>query len=466
MMRRTILVMLAVVLLFTANVFASAEGLALNVEKFELAVGEKQTLEAVFSEGLRRETITWKSSNSSVAAVSKKGVVTGKKRGGATITASTKSGLTAVARVTVYAVPTSVKIEQKPMKLYVGAEQRLTAKISPAKVRDSSLTWKSSKKSVAAVDADGVVKARKKGSATITVTTANGKVATVGVTVKQPVTSISLDRTEVSLNGGKTQAIKVKVLPSNASDKKITWSSSDKTVATVTGNKIYARKKGKCILTARASGAEADITATIAVTVLSNPKKVIALTFDDGPNKNTLRVLNTLKKYNARATFFVIGSNAKSNLSTLKKMHEAGHEIGNHTWSHPNLMRLSHSSRLRELSRTDEVIKSVTGSRPRLVRAPYGTMTKDAAKRLNRSFVYWSIDPQDWRYRNASTVTKHVVGRAANKKIVLLHDIHASTASAVERIIPQLINKGYTFVTVSELMEITGGGAPGTTYRP
>lgn len=464
-MKKFLILLLLAMLMFIPAQAASAAGFTLNHEAAELAVGKKLTLKASFPAGAKKQTVYWKSANKTIATVSSSGKVTAKKAGETIVRAYTKSGLEATARITVFTAPKKVALNKKSLTLFVGDSQALSANVTPATAKDKSVTWTSSKSSVATVDANGVVKAVKAGSAKITAKTTNGKKATLTVTVKQPVTGIKVNQEEVSLKGGASFKAKATVSPSTATDKKVSWSTSDKKVAVVDGGKILARGKGTCTITAKAKGGK-DIAASIKVTVTSAPKKVIALTFDDGPNKNTLKVLKTLDKYNAKATFFVIGQNAKANKDTLKLMHAAGHEIANHTWNHPNLLKLSHSSRVSQLSRTDDVIQSVTGKKPRLVRAPGGSMSKAVAKQLNRTFVYWNIDPQDWKYRNATTVTNHVLKKAGNKKIVLLHDIHASTATAVERIIPKLIEQGYSFVTVSELIELTGGGGKGTIYLP
>lgn len=464
-MKRFFALLMIALLLFAPAYAIGATGLTLNHESAELVVSKTLKLKASLPDGAKKQTIYWKSADKKIATVSSSGKVTGKKVGSTVISAYTKSGLRADAKITVYAVPKKVSLEKSSATLFVGDAKSCTAKVTPANARDKSLTWKSSNPSVAAVDGSGAVTAKKAGKATITATTVNGKKASLKLTVKEPVTNISLNESKVSLKGGASFTAKASLSPSGATDKKVTWSTSNKKVAVVSGGKITARGKGKCVITAKANGGK-DVSASIQVTVTSAPKKVIALTFDDGPNANTLKILKTLDKYNVKATFFVIGQNASRNKNTLKKMHASGHEIANHTWSHPNLLRLSHSNRMSQMSKTDAVIESVTGKKPRLARAPGGSMTKSVAKKMNRTFVYWNIDPQDWKYRNATTVTNHVMSKAGNKKIVLMHDIYASTATAVERIVPRLIAQGYTFVTVSELIEITGGGAKGTIYRP
>ncbi len=183
--------------------------------------------------------------------------------------------------------------------------------------------------------------------------------------------------------------------------------------------------------------------------------KCVALTFDDGPVPQTVNLLNVLKKYNAKATFFVLGSQAQAHRPILRRMVAEGHAIGNHSWSHPQLGRMSASAIRSQLNRTQSVIVSAAGVQPRIVRTPYGQMSPKIRKTLVKfgaPMIFWTVDPLDWKYRNTTKVTNAVVRAARRNSIILLHDIHPTSRAAVPAIIAKLRAKGYVFVTVPQLI--------------
>lgn len=182
-------------------------------------------------------------------------------------------------------------------------------------------------------------------------------------------------------------------------------------------------------------------------------KKMIALTFDDGPSKNhTEKILNVLKEANASATFFILGSQVHNAPYLLQRMVLEGNEIGNHTYTHKQLTTLSKAKVEEEIYQTQEAIYEVTHQYPSILRPPYGShndMVNDCAKETN--VVTWSIDTEDWRSKNADAVVKKVLDEVEDGSIILFHDIFASTAEAIERLVPKLQEMDYQLVTVSEL---------------
>lgn len=194
------------------------------------------------------------------------------------------------------------------------------------------------------------------------------------------------------------------------------------------------------------------------VVLYDKKKKHIALTFDDGPSKtNTKTVLKALKKYNAKSTFMVVGKNVNS--STAKLLKEAlslGCEIGNHSYSHINFKKSSLKKVKSELKKTDDRVKKYTGTIPTVIRAPYGAFSKTTLKAFDRANIFWSMDTLDWKYRNTSRLIKYVSKNAKDGQIVLMHDIHKTTAKAVNSILKNLTKQGYEIVTVTELSAIKG----------
>lgn len=192
------------------------------------------------------------------------------------------------------------------------------------------------------------------------------------------------------------------------------------------------------------------------------PTKKIALTFDDGPHpKRTERILNILEKYNIKATFFVIGVNIQNYPEPLKKIYAAGHEIGNHSFSHNNEKALNGSNALEEMQKCEDLIYECVGIRPKLFRPPRGacnTYVIDAAKKLNYSIALWSIDTLDWRNTPSKQISENVIKNLRGGDIILMHDYTSgknTTCDALEYIIPVLLSQGYEFVTVSELIELS-----------
>ncbi len=188
-------------------------------------------------------------------------------------------------------------------------------------------------------------------------------------------------------------------------------------------------------------------------------RPMIALTFDDGPSEHTPRLLDAFAASGGKGTFLIMGDNLDNGAETLKRIYNEGHEIGNHTRTHPCLIELSEEEIIDEIMSTRAKIHQITGHDCCLIRPPYGS-TNDTvisvAKRLGIGFVNWSIDTVDWHTKNADAVHNVIMERAEDGGIVLCHDNHGTTVDAMERVIPELVSAGYQLVTVSELMAHSG----------
>jgi peptidoglycan/xylan/chitin deacetylase (PgdA/CDA1 family) len=177
--------------------------------------------------------------------------------------------------------------------------------------------------------------------------------------------------------------------------------------------------------------------------------RTVALTFDDGPHPElTPKLLDILEREKISATFFVIGSCAARSPDIVRRAFDEGHELGNHTWSHPVLTRVSPAQAAEEISRTDALLTDLTGDIPNTLRPPYGAMNDRLSElALPRPLMLWDVDTLDWKTRNTPAVE-----RAATRSdggIVLLHDIHPTTIEAVPAIIRDFKSRGYRFVTIS-----------------
>lgn len=191
----------------------------------------------------------------------------------------------------------------------------------------------------------------------------------------------------------------------------------------------------------------------------------IAITFDDGPNPETTpKLLKELAQRNIKATFFVVGSRVAENPDLLRRMVAEGHEIGNHSWNHPQLPKVSVAEADRQVETTSEAIRKAIGSAPIYLRPPYGAMTQTLRKHIEDKFgltmVYWSADSLDWKNRNTDAIYSKVMAQTRPGGIILLHDIHATTVAAMPKVLDALLAKGYKFVTVSQLIAMQKATPP------
>ncbi len=190
--------------------------------------------------------------------------------------------------------------------------------------------------------------------------------------------------------------------------------------------------------------------------IIDPDKPMLALTFDDGPSAHTDRLLDIFAEHGGKGTFFVVGNLIDSRKNTLKRIVAQGHEIGNHSWNHRQLTNLSDEEVKDQIMMTNAKIYDVSGVDCRIVRPPYGACNdsvRAVGKTLGVSFVNWSVDTLDWKTKNADAVYKEIMQDASDGAIILCHDLHKTTVDAMERVIPELIAKGYQLVTVSQLME-------------
>ena len=203
--------------------------------------------------------------------------------------------------------------------------------------------------------------------------------------------------------------------------------------------------------------------------VLDPSKPMIALTFDDGPSKNTTHIVELLRFYNSRATFYVVGNRVSSYADTIRYCADQGNEIGIHTWEHAKLTVLSPQEISDQLTRTEQAVEQYAGVSCASVRPTGGACNdtvKQVAGQLGYYLVNWSVDTEDWKTRDADSTYNTIMSEAYDGAIILCHDLYESTATAMDRAIPDLIAQGYQLVTVSELMSYRDGGAvPGTLYN-
>lgn len=184
-------------------------------------------------------------------------------------------------------------------------------------------------------------------------------------------------------------------------------------------------------------------------------KKKIALTFDDGPHKEyTTQLLDGLKERGVKATFFLIGKNVEQNKEIVRRMYQEGHCIGAHTYNHVQLTTLSDEKACEEVEMTNEVIEKITGEKVVYIRPPYGSWNDNLECAITMEPVLWTIDPMDWSVLNTNSVVSHVIKKAKQDGIILLHDIYPTSVQAALEIVDKLQKQGYEFVTIEEIPKL------------
>lgn len=182
-------------------------------------------------------------------------------------------------------------------------------------------------------------------------------------------------------------------------------------------------------------------------------RKVIALTFDDGPHETyTVQLLDGLKERGVKVTFFLMGQNIEGKEEVIRRMQQEGHLIGNHSYCHIPLTKAKEETVCEAVEKTEEIIQSVTGERPQYLRPPYGDWNENLECRLDLTTVFWSVDSLDWKLKEAGKIVDYVEKKIRDGDIILMHDIFPTSVEAALELVDRLQAKGYQFVTVEELL--------------
>lgn len=185
--------------------------------------------------------------------------------------------------------------------------------------------------------------------------------------------------------------------------------------------------------------------------------KYVAFTFDDGPYKPVDdRLMKAFKKVDGQATFFVLGNRVPTYVQTLKELVLNGHQIGNHSYDHFSFIKISSSKLQEQINKTNQIIHEYTSIAPSIVRPPYGAVNKAVKSQIEYPLIHWNIDTLDWKSKNAKSIKDIIRRQIKDGSIILMHDLYASTAQAIESILPELYKEGYRFVTIDELFKVKG----------
>lgn len=395
-----------------------------------------------------------------IALVSTDGTLLPLQLGNTELTAKTFNGLEASTTLKVKKAPTSVEFRKESYTLGEGEEISLSPKLS--KDSAANYTFSSSDNEIIQCQRDGTLTGIRSGDAVLTVTTYNGLTAECTVSVKQAPESMTLDQGEITLGLGSTHTLSPTLSEDSASHK-ISYQSSDDGVATVSEDgTITAKGSGTATVTASTyNGKSASI--VVEVNKVKNYDKMLALTFDDGPYRpTTTKLLDALKERDIKATFFMVGNRVGDAPDLVQRMLDEGHELGNHSWDHSTLTAGNTKD---QIGRTDEALIKASGQASTVFRSPYGSYDNDVMKQANKPQMYWSVDTEDWKNKNAEYVKNYIISHASDGAIVLTHDIHETSVDGVIAALDTLLAEGYTMVTTSDL--IARNGTPptaGNTY--
>jgi len=190
--------------------------------------------------------------------------------------------------------------------------------------------------------------------------------------------------------------------------------------------------------------------------IIDITKPMVAFTFDDGPSYNTNKIISSLVKNNATATFFLLGSKVEKYKNTVKNLVDNKMEVANHTYSHKLLTKSSKEEVLKEINNTNDIIYEVANIKPKFLRPSYGEYNKNIIKISNMPIVIWNLDTLDWKYHNSKKIINNILKNISDGDIILMHDTYSATYNAVDQILPMLSDLGYQVVSISELFYYKG----------
>lgn len=290
-----------------------------------------------------------------------------------------------------------------------------------------------------------------------------------GADNSKPISKLKITAPQAYLREGESMKLEIKYKPEDASNPKLKWSCSEKGLVEVSEDGTLTAAEGSGKNTVKVTGKTTDgskLSESFELRILPaiDPSKpMIAITFDDGPNpKTTNKILDYLEENYAKATFFCLGNAVDSNPEVVQREADLGMEVGTHTYAHKNIANSSEGVIDQEISKGVKSIEDATGEKPKLMRPPYGGYPSGSgkvdprilatAKQYDLCCINWSVDTLDWKGKSPDFTYKAVM-EAGDGDIVLLHDIHEYNVDAVRRFVPDLMEKGFQLVTVTELYE-------------
>ena len=428
------------------NQSIKANSIYVNSSVIILGVGQEYNL-PVESNAL----LKYKSYNENVVKVDRNGKFTAVSKGEALV----KVGLHDVA-VVVDNAPDSVCFSQAQTDIGNGEKYRVNIQAGSSGC-NSGFEFTSSDENILTVDSLGEITGVSNGTAKLSVKTYNGLTASCSITVKDAPEEITYPYSAKTVYLGTTANLCPSVSSGSAS-KTTQIISDNQDIVKVEGTKLIPVSEGKATVTAstyNGKTAQCEISVVEAPfyirTDLDPSLPMIALSFDDGPNyPSTNAILDVLEQYNCSATFFIVSSRLDfgGNDKCAKRMVDIGCQLGNHTYDHKHY---GADVTVDDITKGAEKIKEVTGYAPSAYRPTGGYMSDLIKENCGAPICLWSVDTNDWSYRNAEKLYNYVLYAVDDGDIILMHDIYSTSATAVEWFVPELVNRGYQIVNIAEL---------------
>ena len=403
------------------------------------------------SESWHSGAASYLSDDAAVASVSGKGTITAGDREGSTFVYALDKDGNVIDRtiVTVLEEKLTISLGASSYKLIQGESLTLTPSFNHPV--DPAVTWKSSDEAVVTVDESGKVTTKGYGTAVVTASLKNGSKAKAKITVAPPITDMEFSQSLYKVKPGKTKTLELEVTPADTGEE-ILWSSSNTSIATVSEDGVVTGVKyGTVTITAK--GRYSGLSTTCKVKVCD--VKQVAITFDDGPCKYTTELLDFLEEYDIKVTFFLVGNRINNFANTVKRMAEAGHEIGYHSYAHVIQTTMKPKDIISDYEKSCQILKNVANTEFTAWRSPGGGYSDTVLNCIPLPHIYWSVDTRDWEHRNADKVY-YSVKNAKDGSIVLLHDIHYTSIQGAMKALKEMAAGDYEFLTVTELLSRDG----------
>ncbi len=377
-----------------------------------------------------------------------KGVLTAKNLGTSLVRGGEEELLLVVTEL-----PQSVAFTQKSLVLNPGAAQKLQLEYRYPLY--TTAKFGSSNPQVVTVDSSGIVRAVEVGTATVTVTLDNGASASMTVQVMPLLEKITLDTDSMKLKPGAAKPLTAQGYPENTREP-LEWTSSDPSIATVDANGVV-RGVNYGTVTITCTGKYSRVSASCRVKVCDLVQ--VALTFDDGPGgSKTTELLDALKKYNVKATFFLVGNRIGFSESIVKRTAAEGHEFGYHSWAHGYFNDMTAAEIKQDYETFQKALYEACNAQATVYRSPGGISTEESLKTIPLPHILWSVDTLDWQHRDPEKVKKNILEGLKDGRIILMHDIHQTTIegtiAALEYIYEHDLD--VEFLTVTQLLSRNG----------
>ena len=402
--------------------------------------------------GIAAGAASFASDDDTVAAVDASGMLTAGAAEGSTFVYALGADGQVLARtqVAVLTDPLTVTLDKERSILQKGQTETLSVSFNHPVT--APVTWTSADPSIVDVSPEGVISGINYGLTTVTAALPNGSSAQMTVSVAPPIEKLEFGKSLYKVKPGNTRALDLTVAPLDSGEE-IQWSSSDPSIATVSADGVVTGVQYGTV-TITATGKYSGLAASCQVKICD--VKQVAFTFDDGPSKQTARLLDFLKENDIKVTFFLVCNMLPYYEDTVKRQAAEGHEIGYHSYNHAMQYEMTSEAIIKDFNWSNNKLKELTGQEFTVWRAPGGGYSDRVLSCIPLPHIMWSVDTLDWQTLNATKVYNEIMNKATDGSIILMHDLYASTVDGAIRAMQQMMEGDYEFLTVTELLSRDG----------